>query len=312
MKIINKYIPAIERIEFAVTHSCTSNCKHCSIGKVCSSDHVDTDVAIRVIKDITKHFNVDSLMTFGGEPLLYSDTVCEIHKTATECGILKRQIITNGCFSKDQIKTIAVSKMLKESGVNNILLSVDTFHSEFLSLEHQYVFAKALCDMDFECFELHPAWVVNREHPNKYNAATEKCLNFFSDLKIPVSEGNNIFPAGNANIYLSEFYQKYPIDTSFRCGQAPYTTRLDEVQGISINPNGDVIICAFPIGNIYKNSIIDIISSYDPYKNPIMSALINQGIVGICELAKQQGITVELTDYYSPCNLCYDIARKLS
>ena len=191
-------------------------------------------------------------------------------------------------------------------------MAVDTFHSEFLSLEQQYGFAKALRDMDFESFKLHPAWVVNREHQNKYNAATEKCLNFFSHLQIPVSDGNNIFPAGNAKIYLSDFYQKYPIDRSFRCGQAQYTTRLDEVKDISINPNGDVIICAFPIGNIYKSSILDIISSYDPYKNPIMSALINCGIVGICELAKQQEIPVELTDYYSPCDLCHDIAQKLN
>lgn len=143
-------------------------------------------------------------------------------------------------------------------------------------------------------------------------AATEKCLDFFSDLQIPISEGNNIFPAGNAKIYLSEFYEKSPIDISFVCGQAPYTTRLDEVRGISINPNGDVIICSFPIGNIYKNSILDIISSYDPYKNPIMSSLINCGIAGLCKLAKQQGIVVELTDYYSPCDLCHDIAKKLS
>ncbi len=311
MKVINKYIPVIERIEFAVTYACTSKCKHCSVGKVSSSAHIDTNSAVKVIRDIANHFNVNSLMTFGGEPLLYSDTVCEIHKMATECGIMKRQIITNCCFTKDENKTTAVAKMLKESGVNNILLSVDTFHSEFLSLEQQYSFAKALRDLDFENLRLHPAWVVNREHKNKYNAETEKNLDFFTDLQIPVSNGNNIFPAGNAKLYLSEFYQKTDIDTSFRCGQAPYTTKLDEVKEISINPNGDVIVCAFPIGNIYKNNILDIIANYDPYKNPMMSALINFGINGIYELAKQQGITVELTDYYSPCDICHVIIQKL-
>lgn len=231
---------------------------------------------------------------------------------ATECSIKERQIITNGCFSKDKSKITAVAKMLKESGVNNILLSVDTFHSEYLSLEQQYSFAKALCDIEFENLKLHPAWVVNRQHQNKYNADTEICLDFFSNLHIPISNGNNIFPGGNAKIYLSEFFQKNNIDMSFRCGQAPYTAKLDEVNSIYINPNGDVTICTFTIGNIYNNNILDIISNYDPYKNPIMSTLLNNGIVGICELAKQQGITVEMTDYYSPCDLCHDITQKLS
>lgn len=41
-------------------------------------------------------------MTFGGEPLLYPETVCKIHKAARETGIAKRSVITNGFFSRDR------------------------------------------------------------------------------------------------------------------------------------------------------------------------------------------------------------------
>lgn len=34
-------------------------------------------------------------MTFGGEPLLYPEVVCKIHKAAEEMGIPERTIITN-------------------------------------------------------------------------------------------------------------------------------------------------------------------------------------------------------------------------
>jgi MoaA/NifB/PqqE/SkfB family radical SAM enzyme len=311
MHKINKYIPEINRIEFAVTYACSSKCRHCSVGTVKPSGAIKGDVAAKVIKDITNHYKVNSVMTFGGEPLLYPDTVCSIHKTASECGIPERQVITNGYLSKKESRLTETAGRLIESGVNNIMLSVDTFHSEFVPLKLQYAFAKALCDRDFKHLKLHPAWVVNRESRNQYNDRSEECLDYFADLKLPVSGGNNIFPSGNAKLYLSEFYPKSEIDIEFRCGQAKYTSRLDEVKGISINPNGDVIICAFPIGNIYKNNILDLIADYDPYQNPVMSVLAQKGIRGLLALAKEQGVAVEVSDYYSPCDVCRDISQKL-
>ena len=41
-------------------------------------------------------------MTFGGEPLLYPETVCKIHSAAKEMNIPKRELITNGYFSKGE------------------------------------------------------------------------------------------------------------------------------------------------------------------------------------------------------------------
>jgi MoaA/NifB/PqqE/SkfB family radical SAM enzyme len=312
MKALNKYMPNIDRIEFAVTYACTSKCKHCSVGNPQSAAHIDTKAAVNMVKEIAEHFTVSSLMTFGGEPLLYPETVCEIHKAAAECGIVKRQLITNGCFTKDENKAAVTAGKLIESGVNDILLSVDSFHSEYLPLKQQYNFAKALCDRAFRHLRLHPAWVVNREHQNEYNAATEKSLDYFNDLAIPVSNGNNILPAGNAKIYLAEYYEKPDIAMDFLCGLAPYTTKLDEVKTISVNPEGEVIVCHFPIGNIYRKNILDIITDYDPFKNPIMLALLNQGIAGICKLAEEKGIKVDPSDYYSPCDLCRMVTKKMA
>jgi len=41
-------------------------------------------------------------MTFSGEPLLFFDTVCKIHTAALDCGVPKKQLITNGFFSRDE------------------------------------------------------------------------------------------------------------------------------------------------------------------------------------------------------------------
>ena len=44
-------------------------------------------------------------MAFGGEPLVYPEVVCAIHRMAAQMRIAKRQLITNGSFAK-KIETI--------------------------------------------------------------------------------------------------------------------------------------------------------------------------------------------------------------
>jgi len=308
----NKYMN-INRIEFSITNACTSNCKHCSVGNAFNErkTSIDKNIAVSIVAELSKKYDIESVMTFGGEPLLYADTTCAIHKIATENGIPKRQIITNGYFSNDDNKVSTVIKALKESGVNSLLLSIDAFHKEHISLDKVYLFAKAVCGENITGFKLHPAWVVNCEHDNKYNDETKECLNYFANLHIPVSNGNNIFPAGNAAVFLSGFYEKKIIDMNMKCGEAPYTERLDEVETIAINPNGDVIVCCFIIGNVNHDSITEIVKRYNPHENSIMRALINGGVCELKKLAEENGIIVDTTQFYSACSVCADIVKRL-
>ena len=65
----------INRIEFLVTLQCTGKCKHCSVGPRLNENSdkcVDLEKAIDAVKKLSARFPVESLMTFGGEPLLYA------------------------------------------------------------------------------------------------------------------------------------------------------------------------------------------------------------------------------------------------
>lgn len=79
-------------------------------------------------------------MTFGGEPLLCVPTVCAVHQRAEALGIPRRQLITSGCFTHDKALREHTADRLEASGVNEILLSVDAFHTEHLPLAEQYAF----------------------------------------------------------------------------------------------------------------------------------------------------------------------------
>lgn len=93
----------IERIEFTVTDACSGNCKHCSNGgHRPNRGSVDADAAVAAVEQLVERYQVKSLMTFGGEPLLYAETTCRIHAAARDNGIPIRQIITNGFFSRDE------------------------------------------------------------------------------------------------------------------------------------------------------------------------------------------------------------------
>jgi MoaA/NifB/PqqE/SkfB family radical SAM enzyme len=196
--------------------------------------------------------------------------------------------------------------------VNDILLSVDVFHQEFIPIEPVIMFAEALLRYNAPSLRVHPVWVVNEENDNQYNEKTRQLLKLFTNKSIPVSTGNIIFPSGNALKHLSKYFTPpEEIDLSAPCGSAPYTSRLDEIDCIGINPNGDVNLCSVTIGNVYDDDIINIIESYDPYSNPIWHAVLKGGVAELMRYAEMQGVTVDISDYRSACGVCRKVMAAL-
>lgn len=247
---MNKFLKNINRIEFVVTMACTGKCKHCSQGSHISNEHIDGEIAEKAVYDICMHYKINSLMTFGGEPLLYPETVCKIHFAAKEMNIPNRELITNGYFSKDINRIKNVAHLLAESGVNSVLLSVDAFHQETISLEYVQEFAKAVLDERISIYT-HPAWLVSMDDDNKYNLQTRKILKEFDAIGIEQSSGNVIFPSGNALKYLGKYFKE---DIEYN---NPYIENQKDMKTVSFSSNGDVIN-----GNIYENSILNIMKSY--------------------------------------------------
>ena len=248
----NAYLKNLSKIEFAVTDACSGRCKHCSEGShnECGAQ-IDPKIAADAVEKISKHYDVKTVLAFGGEPLLHIEAVCSIISAAKKMNIPKRQIITNGYFEKDSVKIRNVVKELAGCGVNDLLLSVDAFHQETIPLEVVRIFAEEArkCGIPMR---LQPAWLVSRADNNPYNLKTKEILESLSDLQIVISEGNVIFPEGNAKIYLADYFKN---DTP----QNPYTEDPCDVKCISFSPNGDVLE-----SNVYQTDILDIVNNYLP------------------------------------------------
>ena len=249
---MNQYLKNLNKIEFVVTYACTGKCKHCSEGDhaVCG-EKINPPTAYDVVKKVAAEYDIKTVMAFGGEPLLCPEAVYSIMTAANELNISKRQVITNGYFSKDAAYIRAVAMRLAECGVNDLLLSVDAFHEEFIPLDVVKIFAIEAKNHNIP-IRLQPAWLVSADDGNEYNIKTREILDSFSNLKIPTNDGNVIFPEGNAKKYLSEYFKN-------EIPENPYREDPRDVRCLSFEPNGDVLG-----DNVYQNDIMDILDRYVP------------------------------------------------
>ena len=250
---MNKYVKNLNRIEFLVTLACTGHCKHCSEGDHAGfTDHLDGECAAKAVDEICRVYKIDSLMVFGGEPLLYPEDVCKIFEAGKKAGIGRRDLITNGYFSKDEKRIQEVAEQLAESGLNRLLLSVDAFHQETIPVGPVMAFAKCIQNADIKT-ELSPAWLVSQDDNNPYNVKTREILKLFTDISLGLGTGNVIWPEGNARIYLQDYFDPSKEYVN------PYEDDPKDLRSVSIEADGNVLQ-----GNIYHNSIIEILENYRP------------------------------------------------
>ena len=249
---MNQCLKNLNKIEFVVTYACTGRCKHCSEGDHSScGERIDPQIAADAVRKIAAEYEIKTVMTFGGEPLLYPDAVELIMTAAKELNIPKRQVITNGYFSKNTDKIREVAEQLAVCGVNDLLLSVDAFHQETIPLDvvKQFATEAKKCGIPIR---LSPAWLVSEKDDNPYNEKTREILDSFADTEIPTGKGNVIFPEGNARKYLAEYFTN-------ELPENPYVEAPYDVRCVSFSPNGDVLS-----GNVYEKDIMEIIRDHAP------------------------------------------------
>ena len=249
---MNPYLKNLKKIEFVITYACTGKCKHCSEGdhSACGV-HIEPETAAIAVRKIAEAFPIQTVMTFGGEPLLYPNAVYAIHRAAVEMGVPKRQLITNGYFSKNPARIAEIAEGLLQSGVNDVLLSVDAFHQETIPLAPVQCFAAKLQKRGVPV-RIQPAWLVSPEDPNPYNLRTRELVDLFLAQGFEENDGNVIFLEGNAKKYLAEYFREEKVEN-------PYWEDPKDVKCVSFDPDGSIFG-----QNLYQKDIMEILKEYQP------------------------------------------------
>jgi hypothetical protein len=200
---------------------------------------------------------------------------------------------------------------LSNSGVNEVDFSVDCFHQEFIPIQRVRKAAEALLRAGIRRIEWNPCWLISQDHDSDYNTKTKAILNELSDLPVARGEGNVMRAEGRATKNLTDFLPRKSRLPEGKCGEIPYTEKLDSVRSISIEPDGRVAVCnQFYIGNATQTDIIDLLEGYDPYKIPEANAIIEGGMEGLLNWAKKKGILPDPKGYYSICDMCMSIRAE--
>ena len=303
-------------IEFIVTFQCNSHCKHCHVGLEKRKSHppaLSPEIAKRAVRELAEAYTMNYVMTFGGEPLLYPETVYAVHATATECGIPGRTIITNASYPTNEDEFRLVAKNLAACGVNSMYLSVDAFHQEYIPLAIVKQNARLLVDAGIENLAWNVSWVVSPQADNLWDERTRCILDELADLNIG-RDDISITPDGEALRNLVDYMPPRLSIPPGTCGDKPYTGRLDEVTSITVAPDGSLSICdeLMCIGNLYQGNAADFCRAYDPYQIPTLKLILEQGPAGLVALARQRGISTDLQGYYSVCEMCNSLRRALA
>ncbi|MBT9146942.1 MAG: hypothetical protein DDT32_00693 [Syntrophomonadaceae bacterium] len=307
----------VKRIEFVITKKCSGWCEHCSVittDRNPDNSYADFDKLIEAVQVVVHRFSVASMMTYGGEPLLYPEITSQLHHVGLLHKIPSRELITNGFFSKESDRITSVANILIKSGVNKIFLSVDSFHQEHIPIEYVELFINSMLKVGFRDILLHPAWLISPKSDNDYN--NNKTWEIINSLQqkydIASSKGNVIVPAGLSRENLRQYYENIEFDLSIRCGEIPFTNPLTDISNLRFLPNGNVNICrGLTIGNIFSDSIDTILEKYNPFNNSITSMILNGGIKKLTEYLSENGIVIDASQYYGLCDFCSDCIKSI-
>jgi len=293
-----------------VTMRCNCNCAHCFyFTRNSKPDPIDPDVIEEALKSIDEEHNIQNVHFAGGEPLYYYEVMRECIECCKNFGIHNFSLSTNGIWASDPDITHKKMTELRELGVNSIGVSADSFHQRVVPIENVFNILKT-GNSKWYTGEWNISTYVSSVYVgySTYDCQANRKTNEI--LRDIYNEGYWIMPniAGahgrSVSIIPKELYVNKKLDRkcwefNFGClhPNGPTTVLID--------PSGYVDGCfGVPLGNLYKESMLDMFEGYFKNPGPVISILHKEGALGLKRLAVERGF--EAADaYYDECHLCH-------
>ncbi|NHJ33108.1 MAG: 4Fe-4S cluster-binding domain-containing protein [Asgard group archaeon] len=302
-------------LDFLLTFKCTAKCLHCcnNAGPELSGVMNYKD-AVGYLHDLTATQEIQNIVIHGGEPTLYINLLGKIIGKAKDYEIPKRGIITNCYWAHDLKFAKKRLEKLQEAGLNQLILSADYFHSQFVPQEYVRNIATLASKMQFDKIYIDSYFIGSMDTENKFNNVTREIiqkLTVLQDLPNVVLSSYVARFIGRVSNLVSYVETKDEIPS----GKCPLPHwiggDLASPTTIEIDHSGNVTLCpGICLGNTKDKSVTNILDNYDCEKHPILSILNKEGPIGLLELAKDKGYEVE-KKFVDECHLCYEMRKEL-
>jgi len=254
--------------------------------------------------------DLESFMIFGGEPMLYPKRAIAIFNKASQFTIPKINMITNGIWGKNKATAEKIARKLKAAGVNDLNISVDAFHLQFIPLEYPRNAALASIKAGIEDIKWNVALIESINATNKYDKKTAQILRTLQPIGIDANTFK-IVPAGRAIQNLRQYLT--PTALYGPCKEEPLEgNTLTNPESICMEPSGSANICwNLPIGNAKSIPLRHLITEYDWRRDPITRILVEEGPTGLLKLPEARDYQFQEDKYINKCHLCTEIRKTL-
>ncbi|MCL5266578.1 MAG: radical SAM protein [Bacteroidetes bacterium] len=285
----------IDKIGIQLTTKCNLSCAHCSISCRPGKGQTFNSRMMRGVLESASSCGVRFLTLTGGEPLEEETVLQAVLETAKEFEI-KTSIVTNAVWAREPRRLQTVLNLLCDLGVSSLDVSYDYYHSKFLgftTIERLVDSARStdlplrvLCGLTrhpgtFEVFRLLSSLPVDVIYYPIQLLGRASSLH--RDYLISDSFEDSVCPQAGQPFILADGR------VLFCCGLAAFsdTPSFDESAAL--------------LGNLVSRSFEEIVSSYLPVQDAVMS-------YPVSALAKSAGLTnvnQRRASGPSVCSMCY-------
>jgi MoaA/NifB/PqqE/SkfB family radical SAM enzyme len=280
-------------IHFLLSYRCTRECDHCFLW---GSPRARGTMTLAQIRDVLQQAKglgtVTSVCFEGGEPFLFYPIMLGGLYEAAAMG-LRAGIVSNCYWATSVDDAVEWLRPIADVGVDHLGFSSDLFHGETRMTDearHAVAAAKQL-GLSEDIFTI--------ERPEGCDTCPERSKGE------PITGGSVRF-RGRAVAKLTDGVERRPWTDFTECPSEDFV----ELGRVHVDAHGNVHLCqGLVIGNVWRQSLGDIVASYHPTTHPVVGPLLAGGPV---ELVRQHDLPHE-GSYIDACHLCYlarDALRK--
>lgn len=121
-------------IGISISKQCTAKCKICCVSaNMCESDELSERQIEYYLQDLKDIDSIKMVCFSGGEVFLKYEKLLQLVKYVNKCS--KQVAVVTNCFwAYDQESTYSKLKRLSDNGLNELTISYDVFHEEYIEI----------------------------------------------------------------------------------------------------------------------------------------------------------------------------------
>jgi len=291
-----------------LNYQCNAACRHCYLA--CSpdfnNDYMTAAAAERICTALYAK-GIRSLHIGGGEPFLNFGRLIDVITAVRKSGLSIEYVETNAFWAKDDDEAIKRLQKLKDAGADNLLISTDPFHIEYVPMSMPLRLAEICDQIGF-----------------KYFLWQEKYRDLLSHLDLNKTHSRDELETTYSKTYIKDAV----LNQGFNHGGRAMNMYQE---ALPMMPLDDVLSSVHPCKNLLNTRSIHVdlyerfglsctgmalplseaLSGMAAGKYKVFEILASQGAGELLIYARSAGF-VPKNEYVSYCALCFDIRCFLS